>query len=187
MLDWTMSNWISEHRGLWSLVKAEPAKDQGWAWGVETEESVLLKWMLCTVDPSALSAQVMPNWEEWADTLKLPFRRTWTGWSLHWKDSLGECKVVPAQGNYPITQEGKNLVESSSAEKIPGILVYNKLPMRQWSAPVAKKTSGVLGWIRQRLANRSRGVVLPTPGEVWKLWLFSLEEWESQWESSASL
>lgn len=45
--------------------------------------------------------------------------------------------------------------------------------------------SGVLGWIRQRLGNRSRDVILPTPREMQKLWLFSLEK--AQWESRASL
>lgn len=58
------------------------------------------------------------------------------------------------------------MAESSSAEKNLGNLVDSKLPMRQQSALVAKKTSGVLGWIRQSLANRSRDVTLPTPGEV---------------------
>lgn len=51
-------------------------------------------------------------------------------------------------------------MESSSAEEKLGILVDYKLPMRQQSALVAKKASGVLGWIRQRLANRSRDVIL---------------------------
>lgn len=58
------------------------------------------------------------------------------------------------------------MVESSSAKKNLGILVDNKLSMRQQSALVAEKTTGVLDWIRQRLANRSRDVILQTPGEV---------------------
>lgn len=56
-------------------------------------------------------------------------------------------------------------MESSSAGENLGNLVDSKLPVRQRSAHVAK-TSGVLGWIRQSLANRSRDVILPTPGEV---------------------
>lgn len=51
-------------------------------------------------------------------------------------------------------------MESSSAEEKLGILVDYKLSMRQQSALVAKKASGVLGWTRQRLANRSRDVIL---------------------------
>ncbi|XP_009472643.1 PREDICTED: protein FAM189A2 [Nipponia nippon] len=77
------------------------------------------------------------------------------------KLNKGKYKVLSVQGNDPRYRYtlGNNLLESSSAEKNLGILVDNKLTMRQQSALVAKKANGVLGCIRQRLASRLREIL----------------------------
>ena len=56
---------------------------------------------------------------------------------------------------------GDNLLERSSAEKDLGILVGNRVAMRQQHAIVTKKASGVLGYINKNVASRSREVILP--------------------------
>ena len=56
---------------------------------------------------------------------------------------------------------GDNLLERSSAEKDLGILVGNRVAMRQQHAIVTKKASGILGYINKNVASRSREVILP--------------------------
>ena len=56
---------------------------------------------------------------------------------------------------------GADLLERNSAEKGLGVLVYNRLAMSQQCALVARKTSGILGWITKSVASRWRGTVLP--------------------------
>ncbi|GAB0175871.1 mitochondrial enolase superfamily member 1 [Grus japonensis] len=56
---------------------------------------------------------------------------------------------------------GVDLLGSSSAEKDLGVLVDNKLTIRQQSALVAKKANGILGRIKKSVASRSREVILP--------------------------
>ncbi|KAJ7415285.1 hypothetical protein WISP_78948 [Willisornis vidua] len=54
-----------------------------------------------------------------------------------------------------------DLLESSSAEKDLGVLMDNKLSMRQQCALVDKKANGILRYIRKSIASRSRELILP--------------------------
>ncbi|PKU46976.1 hypothetical protein llap_2690 [Limosa lapponica baueri] len=53
---------------------------------------------------------------------------------------------------------GADLLQSSSEEKDPGVLVSNRMTMRQQCILVAKKANGILGCIKKSMANRSREV-----------------------------
>lgn len=74
------------------------------------------------------------------------------------------CEVLPLERNDP--RHGDMLeimeLESSLTEKDLRVLVDTKLKMSsQHSALAAKKAEGLLGCIRQSIANRSREVILP--------------------------
>ena len=56
---------------------------------------------------------------------------------------------------------GADLLEWSSAEKDLGVIMDNRLAMTQQCALVAKKANGFLGCIENRVANRSKEVILP--------------------------
>ncbi|KFV79917.1 hypothetical protein N308_00302, partial [Struthio camelus australis] len=79
------------------------------------------------------------------------------------KFNKGKCKVLHLGRNNPMHQGrlGVDLLESSSAEKDLGVLVDNKLNMRQQCALVSKKANGILGCLRQSVASRWREVILP--------------------------
>jgi len=54
-----------------------------------------------------------------------------------------------------------DVLERSSAGKNLSVLVYNRLPMSQQCAPVAKKANGILGCIQKSVASRAGDVILP--------------------------
>jgi len=54
-----------------------------------------------------------------------------------------------------------DLLGSSSMERDLGVLVDNKLTVRQQCALVAKKANGILGYIQRSVTCRSREVLLP--------------------------
>ncbi|PKU36186.1 reverse hypothetical protein [Limosa lapponica baueri] len=56
---------------------------------------------------------------------------------------------------------GSDMVERSSAEMELGVLVDNKLTMRQQCALVAKKANGLLGCSKKSVVSRVREVILP--------------------------
>ncbi|TRZ07142.1 hypothetical protein HGM15179_019963 [Zosterops borbonicus] len=66
-------------------------------------------------------------------------------------------------------QAGGDLLESSSAEKDPRVLVDNKLSMSQQRVHVAKKANGILRCIRKSSASRPREVILSLYSALVKL------------------
>jgi len=77
-------------------------------------------------------------------------------------NSEGKCRVLHLGRNNPMHQYklGADLIESSSAQKELGVLVEDKLTMRQQWALFAKKANGILGLMKKSVASRSRDVFL---------------------------
>jgi len=75
----------------------------------------------------------------------------------------GKCRVLHLGRNNPMHQYrlGVDLLECSSVERNLGVLVDDKTTMSQQCALVAKKASGLLGFIKRSVASRSREVLLP--------------------------
>ncbi|PKU39890.1 rna-directed dna polymerase from mobile element jockey-like [Limosa lapponica baueri] len=80
------------------------------------------------------------------------------------KFNKGKCRALHLGRSNPMNQYklGVDLLETSSAERDLGLLVDNKLTMRQQCVLVAKKANGILGCIKKTVANRSREGILPS-------------------------
>lgn len=65
----------------------------------------------------------------------------------------GKCKIVRLGRNNRLHKYvlGIDLLESSSTEKLLGILVDNKIPMSQQCVFVAKKANPLLGCVKKRV------------------------------------
>jgi len=64
---------------------------------------------------------------------------------------------------------GADLLGRSSAKKVLGVLVDNRLAISQQCAPATKKANGILGCIKKRVVSNLREVILPPllcPGET---------------------
>ncbi|PKU42967.1 hypothetical protein llap_6728 [Limosa lapponica baueri] len=79
------------------------------------------------------------------------------------KFNKGKRRVLHLGRNNPKHQYGlgADLLESTSEEKDPRVLVDNRMTMSQQCVLVAKKANGILGYIRKSVASRSSEVILP--------------------------
>ncbi|GAB0202748.1 mitochondrial enolase superfamily member 1 [Grus japonensis] len=106
------------------------------------------------------------------------------------KFNKGKCRVLHLGKNNPWHQYrlGVDLLGSSSAEKDLGVLVDNKLSMRQQSALVGEKANGLLGCIKKIVASRSRMVLLPLCSALVRPHLeFCVRFWAPQFKTDREL
>ncbi|GAB0202747.1 mitochondrial enolase superfamily member 1 [Grus japonensis] len=136
-----------------------------------------MTWMRGESVPLANLLTVL-NWEEWLthQDAVLPFNKVLTeNWAKKnlTKFNKDKCRVLHLGKDNPRHQYrlGVDLLGSSSVEKDLGVLVDNKLSMRQQSTFVGEKANGLLGCIKKSMASRclcpgeaTSGVLCPVLG-----------------------